>query len=224
VAKVALALAAAETNALSVQRNLVLGGHRLTILPPMTGAEDLLIVSAKIAVEVAPGSKKVAGWAHDRASLALSGAATAGAAVVTGGAKAIRARALVVHVHDAVLPHPPARHAMNPELPVQRQLDAYNARDLPRFLAEYSDDVLHFRPPAAQPVIAGKAAMAEHYATKRFNLPGLHAALVNRMVLGNKVIDHERITGIGDAPVDAAVAFEVNHQGLICRVWYFGSD
>jgi LysR family transcriptional regulator, nitrogen assimilation regulatory protein len=32
---------AAETNALSVQRSLVLGGHGLTILPPIAVADDL---------------------------------------------------------------------------------------------------------------------------------------------------------------------------------------
>jgi len=115
-------------------------------------------------------------------------------------------------------------HPLNPEPVVQRQLDAYNARDLDRFVAQYSDDVQLFRPPEPQPVLSGKTAMAEHYATKRFNLPGLHATLVNRMVLGNKVIDHERITGIGNAPIDAAVVFEVNPQGLICKVWFFSPD
>ncbi|MGY6269717.1 LysR family transcriptional regulator [Achromobacter denitrificans] len=40
VAKVTLNLSA-ETNALSVQRSLVLGGHGLTILPPIAVAEDL---------------------------------------------------------------------------------------------------------------------------------------------------------------------------------------
>ena len=113
---------------------------------------------------------------------------------------------------------------MNPELPVQRQLDAYNARDLERFVAQYSDDVLLFRPPEPLPILNGKAAMTEHYANKRFNLPGLHAELVNRMVLGNKVIDHEHITGIGHAPIEAAVVFEVNPQGLIGKVWFFGPD
>ena len=113
---------------------------------------------------------------------------------------------------------------MNPELPVQRQLDAYNARDLDRFVAQYSDDVQLFRPPEPLPFLNGKAAMAEHYASKRFNLSGLHAALVNRMVVGNKVVDHEHITGVGDAPMDAAVVFQVNAQGLICKVWFFGSD
>lgn len=113
---------------------------------------------------------------------------------------------------------------MNPEAPVQRQLDAYNARDLARFVAEYSDDVLLYRPPEPQPIMMGKDAMAEHYASKRFHLPGLHATLVNRMVVGNKVVDHERIAGMGDAPMDAAVVFQVNPQGLICKVWFFGPD
>lgn len=120
-------------------------------------------------------------------------------------------------------PEPPEAE-LNPELAVQRQLDAYNARDLARFVAEYTDDVLLFRPPQAEPILAGKAAMAEHYATQRFNLPGLQAALVNRMVVGNKVIDHERISGIGEAAVEAAVVFEVNPHGLICKVWFFGPD
>jgi hypothetical protein len=31
---------------------------------------------------------------------------------------------------------------MNPEAVVQRQLDAYNARDLARFVACYAEDVL----------------------------------------------------------------------------------
>jgi hypothetical protein len=113
---------------------------------------------------------------------------------------------------------------LNPVLPVQRQLDAYNARDLDRFVAQYSDDVQLFRPPESLPILNGKAAMAEHYATKRFNLPGLHATLVNRMVLGNKVVDHEHITGIGSAPMNAAVVFEVNPQGLIGKVWFFSPD
>jgi hypothetical protein len=108
------------------------------------------------------------------------------------------------------------------EAPVQRQLDAYNDHDLDRFVAEYTDDVQVFRPPATEPVLQGKAAFAAHYAANRFNLPALHAELVNRMVLGNKVIDHERITGLpGDGgPVDAAAVYEVA-DGLIRRVWFF---
>ena len=112
---------------------------------------------------------------------------------------------------------------MNPESVVQRQLDAYNDRDLDSFMACYSDEVQLFRPPQPQPLMQGQAAMAAHYATKRFNLPGLHAQLVQRMVVGNKVVDHERISGVRDEPYEAAVVFELS-AGLITKVWFFDAD
>lgn len=107
----------------------------------------------------------------------------------------------------------------NPALFAQRQLDAYNARDLARFVAEYTDDVVVYRLPNPEPVLVGKTALAEHYRTKRFNLPGLHAEVVNRMVFGNKVIDQERVTGVEATPMEVAAIYEVTPQG-ICRVWF----
>lgn len=111
---------------------------------------------------------------------------------------------------------------MTPESIVQLQLDAYNARDLERFVACYSERIQVFRPPAAEAVLRGKAAFADFYATQRFNRPGLHARLVNRMVLGRRVIDHERIVGVGDAPIEMAVVYEVV-EGLIETVWAFAA-
>jgi hypothetical protein len=106
------------------------------------------------------------------------------------------------------------------EDPVQRQLEAYNARDLGRFLAEFTDDVRVYRPPAAEPAISGKGAFAEFYATQRFNRPGLRAEVLGRMVLGNKVIDHERITGVRDVPFEMAVVYRVV-DGRIAALWTF---
>src|SRR5512140_3395447 len=97
---------------------------------------------------------------------------------------------------------------------VQRQLDAYNARDLDRFVAEYTDDVKVFRPPAAEPVLSGKAAFADHYARNRFTLPGLHADVVNRIVSGNRVVDHERIAGLGDGIVEAIAVYEIDGERI----------
>jgi hypothetical protein len=102
----------------------------------------------------------------------------------------------------------------------QRQLEAYNARDLEAFLANFSDDVEAFRPPQAEPALAGKAAFGKFYATQRFNLPGLHAEILDRVVMGRIVIDHERITGVRDEPFEMAVVFEVA-GGLIRRTWAF---
>jgi hypothetical protein len=103
----------------------------------------------------------------------------------------------------------------------QRQLDAYNARDLERFVAEYTDDVLLYRLQDPAPFLIGKAAMAAHYRDHRFTLPELHADLVGRMVFGNKVIDQELVHGIPDAPVRCAAIYEVTPRG-IAKVWFVG--
>jgi putative hydrolase of HD superfamily len=104
--------------------------------------------------------------------------------------------------------------------PVQRQLEAYNARDLAAFLAPYAADVRVFRPPQPDPVLVGTDAMAAHYAAHRFNLPGLHAEILGRMVIGNKVIDHERIEGIGPQPVQAVAVYQVK-DACIRAVWFY---
>jgi len=112
---------------------------------------------------------------------------------------------------------------VSPAAVVQLQLDAYNARDLDRFVSVYSDEVRIFRPPTPAASIVGKLALAEYYATQRFNLVGLNAELLNRIVLGNKVIDHERISGVRELPIEVAAVYEVA-DGLIRTVWFFAAE
>jgi hypothetical protein len=109
---------------------------------------------------------------------------------------------------------------MSPADIAQRQLDAYNERDLARFVAEYSDTVRVFRPPATEPAITGKAALADYYAANRFNNPSLRAELLHRIVLGDRVIDHERIHGIRDEPFEVAAVYRVV-DGKIEEAWFF---
>lgn len=111
---------------------------------------------------------------------------------------------------------------MTPTEIVQRQLDAYNARDLDRFVAAYSESITVYRLPVWKPFISGKAQLAEFYASKRFNLPALRADLVNRMAFGNKVIDHERIWGLAEHPVEVAAVYEIS-GGLIQSAWFFAA-
>ena len=111
----------------------------------------------------------------------------------------------------------------DPEAFAQRQLDAYNARNLERFLAEYTDDVVAYRLPSGEVVATGKVAFGEHYRKNRFTLASLHAELVNRMVLGNKVVDQERVHGISEHPMEVAAIYEVTPGG-ICRVWFLSGE
>ena len=105
---------------------------------------------------------------------------------------------------------------MDPVAVVQRQLDAYNARDLARFLAEYSEDIRVYRVPSAEPALIGKSTFGEFYATQRFDHAGLHAELMNRIAFGNKVIDHERISGVREQPFDVAVVYAIVRGLIVC--------
>jgi hypothetical protein len=109
---------------------------------------------------------------------------------------------------------------MTPVEIVQRQLDAYNARDLAAFVALYSDDIRIYRMPATEPAISGKAALAAFYSSKRFNVAELHAELLGRIATGNKVVDHERIRGIAEGLVEAVAVYQVG-AAQIEQVWFY---
>lgn len=108
---------------------------------------------------------------------------------------------------------------MSIEAPVQRQLEAYNAHNLEYFAAQFAEEVQAFRPPSTDLLFADRAAFNEHYA-KRFAVPDLHVTVVNRIISGNRVVDHERIVGLGDETIEAIVVYEVEDE-IIQKVWFF---
>ncbi|NWK76816.1 nuclear transport factor 2 family protein [Aquitalea sp. LB_tupeE] len=80
---------------------------------------------------------------------------------------------------------------LSPEAVVQRQLDAYNARDLVAWLATYAEDACQYQHPAT--LLARGHAEIRQRAIARFAEPDLHARLLHRQVLGQVVIDHEMV-------------------------------
>jgi hypothetical protein len=97
-----------------------------------------------------------------------------------------------------------------PELVVQRQLDAYNTRDIDALLATYAPDARQFDHPGKL-LATGAAEMRERMAL-RFEEPDLHARLRQRVVMGNIVIDHEEVTRTfpeGRGRVDVVAIYEV---------------
>jgi hypothetical protein len=103
----------------------------------------------------------------------------------------------------------------SPEVVVQRQLDAYNARNIDDWLATYALDARQFEHPAKL-VATGHAEMRAR-TTARFSEPHLHAKLIRRCVMGNVVIDHEDVTrtfaeGPGNVEI---VCIYVVENGLI---------
>jgi hypothetical protein len=107
----------------------------------------------------------------------------------------------------------------SPTAVVQRQLDAYNARDIDALLAVYADDAELYEHPATL-LAKGSAALRERFAL-RFGEPSLHATLLNRIATGSIVIDHERISRTfpeGPGTLELTMIYEVK-DGRITRAW-----
>lgn len=105
----------------------------------------------------------------------------------------------------------------SPATVVQRQLDAYNAKDVAGWLATYAPDAEQFVLHGAR-LAAGHAEIGARTAA-RFLEPDLHARLVSRTVMGQLVVDLEVVTRNfpeGRGTVDLLCVYEVVN-GLIRR-------
>jgi len=106
-----------------------------------------------------------------------------------------------------------------PQDVVQQQVNAYNARDLEAFIATYGPDIKIYNHPDKLGS-SGHDAMRKTYGDMFKNTPKLHCEIVNRIVQGNFVIDHERVTGLPNGRVVNAVAIYEVRGDLIRNVWF----
>ena len=104
-----------------------------------------------------------------------------------------------------------------PDAIVQKQLDAYNFQDIDMFMATYAEDVKLYNYPD-ELIVDGKSEMWEQYATLFENTPDLFAEIENRTIIGNKVIDKEKVTINGNT-IYAVAIYEVEN-GLIKTVTF----
>lgn len=112
----------------------------------------------------------------------------------------------------------------SPATVAQRQLDAYDARDLEALLATYASDAEPFEHPHTL-LARGLAALRERFAAL-FQEPNLHAILLQRMVAGRFVVDHERVTRtFPEAPgeLEVLMTYEIV-DGKIARSWSLITD
>ena len=106
-----------------------------------------------------------------------------------------------------------------PESIVQKQVEAYNARDIDAFLATYADDVELYDLPDKL-LAKGKEAMRKQYGAFFSQAKSLHCEIANRIVINNTVIDHEKVTVNPQKPPSQAVAIYKVENGLIRKVYF----
>ncbi|MGE5564788.1 MAG: nuclear transport factor 2 family protein [Parcubacteria group bacterium] len=106
---------------------------------------------------------------------------------------------------------------MSPVEIAQAQLDAYNAQDLDAYCGFFTDDVVVADLNGAV-TSEGGAAYRDRYENAFAQFPQNKAELLNRIVVGDTVIDHERVSRGPEGPVFEVAAIYSFRDGKISRV------
>jgi len=99
----------------------------------------------------------------------------------------------------------------------QKQLDAYNAQDLDTYVSFFTADCI-VSGLNGTPTETTRDAIKARYAKAFAQFPQNKAELVNRITVGNTVIDHERVIRSPGGEEFEIIAIYTFRDGLIARV------
>jgi hypothetical protein len=108
----------------------------------------------------------------------------------------------------------------NVEFPVQKQLEAYNARDIEGFMRWWAYDCEYYEFPSRLLASGANEIRERHIA--RFSEANLCGRLITRISVGNMVVDHEVVTRTfpdGPGEIDVVAIYEVEN-GKIAKAWF----
>jgi hypothetical protein len=98
------------------------------------------------------------------------------------------------------------------EFPVQKQLEAYNARDIEAFMQWWADDCEYYEFPSRLLASGATEVRAHHVA--RFSETNLSGKLITRISVGNMVVDREVVTRTfpdGPGEIDVVAIYEIGN-------------
>ncbi len=108
-----------------------------------------------------------------------------------------------------------------PEDAIDRQIQAYNARDIAAFAACYADGIVILDGDGNE-LLRGREALHARYRSLFEASPDLHAEVTTRLRIGRFVVDEERVTGSPQGDVRAIAVYRLGDDGLIDRVQFLG--
>jgi len=103
---------------------------------------------------------------------------------------------------------------------VQRQLEAYNSRNIDAFMEWWADDCQYYEFPSR--LLASGATEIRERLVTRFKERNLFGTLIKRIAVANVVVDQETVTRTfpeGPGEVDVLAIYQVE-QGKIAKAWF----
>jgi hypothetical protein len=117
---------------------------------------------------------------------------------------------------DMVRPYAPRESHSITQI-VDSLVDAYNSHDATRFAAHFSVDANTYEHPGALAQV-GRSGIEAHYARRFRELPELKTQVQHRIVIGQYVIDHERVQRASDQAPFETLAINLVRDGEIRRL------
>ncbi|REC47233.1 amidohydrolase family protein [Chryseobacterium pennipullorum] len=108
---------------------------------------------------------------------------------------------------------------ITPEILVQQQLNAYNARNIDAFLEPYAEDVELYTFPNTL-LSKGKEAMRKTYETMFSKYPDLHCEIKQRILNRTSIIDKESVSGVRPGQKIEATAIYEFKDDKISKVYF----
>ena len=127
-------------------------------------------------------------------------------------------QSIAVVINRGVVLDPDSILKPTPEELADQQLLAYNAHNLEAFLAPYAEDVEIYDLETNTLKVKGKDAMRKQYSFLS-TVKTLYCNLLNRIVQGNIVVDHEEIWGEGGRKFYGLAIYEIKGDKIV-RVWF----
>lgn len=100
---------------------------------------------------------------------------------------------------------------------VERQLQAYNARDADAFAACYANDVV-IEELDGDVLMRGREEVRRLYGELFATHPRLHSEIRSRIRVGSWVVDEERVEGLEEDEVHVVAIYRFAKNGLIDHV------
>lgn len=99
---------------------------------------------------------------------------------------------------------------------IEEQVLAYNARDLERFIATYSPDIV-IEDGENNLLMRGHEQLRERYGALFDANPQLHGRILIRMKIGKYTVDEEEVTGVSTSPAPrhAIVIYRVEEDKIV---------
>ncbi len=107
-------------------------------------------------------------------------------------------------------------NCMEIRLIIEKQIKAYNERDIESMMSVFSEDIRFSEFPGNNILLEGAVACRSMYETLFRNSPQLHAEVIHTIWLGNKVILHESIHGRNGSaePLEQVIIFEIRNDKI----------